>query len=234
MLDFPPQEIDYPTSDGQPMGETDLHRDQMMDLISTLEVHFEEVHDTYVSGNILLYYVEGNPRKHISPDVLVVHGIPKVKRETYRVWDEGKAPDLVIEVTSKSTRAEDLGDKKGLYAFLGVQEYVLFDPRKEYLQPRLRFYRLVGEEYTRVAGRLVSETTGLEFRVVDEQLRLFEIETGRMLPTPRERAVEAEKKANESERKADEAEKRALEAETRVEQLAAELAQLRRQLEKEK
>ncbi len=219
MLDFPPQEIDYPTSDGQPMGETDLHRDQMMDLISTLEVHFEEVHDTYVSGNILLYYVEGNPRKHISPDVLVVHGIPKVKRETYRVWDEGKAPDLVIEVTSKSTRAEDLGDKKGLYAFLGVQEYVLFDPRKEYLEPRLRSYRLVGEEYTRVVGRLISEATGLEFRVVDEQLRLFEVKSGRMLPTPRERANEAEK--------------RALEAEARAEQLAAELSQLRGRVEEE-
>jgi Uma2 family endonuclease len=94
----------YPTSDGRPMAETDLHRDLMVDLIETLKNWFAADPQTYVSGNILLFYEPGNKRRHVSPDVLVVRGIAKLRRDNYLVWEEGKAPDLVIEVTSKTTR----------------------------------------------------------------------------------------------------------------------------------
>ena len=64
----------YPTSDGRPMAETDLHRDVMFDLIETLKERFAADPLTYVSGNILLFYEPGNKRRHVSPDVLVVLG----------------------------------------------------------------------------------------------------------------------------------------------------------------
>jgi hypothetical protein len=67
----------YPSSDGRSMGETDLHQNEMARLISTLEYCYAQRPDVYVSGNLLLYSVEGDPRKVISPDVFVAFGIAK-------------------------------------------------------------------------------------------------------------------------------------------------------------
>ena len=47
---------DYPTSDGRPMAETDFHRQLMTALIETLEDWYAAAPDTYVSGNLLLFY----------------------------------------------------------------------------------------------------------------------------------------------------------------------------------
>ena len=100
------REIYYPESDGNPMAESDVHRDVMFDLIHALETRYFGEPDVYVSGNLLLYYVEGDSRKSISPDVFVVWGVPKGHRKTYLLWKEGKAPDFVIEVTSDTTSHE--------------------------------------------------------------------------------------------------------------------------------
>ncbi len=81
-------EIYYPESDGKPMAETDVHRDQMNYLIETLKVHFQSRSDVYVSGNIMFYYEEGNPRKVFSPDVMVSFGVSGELRRTYKLWEE--------------------------------------------------------------------------------------------------------------------------------------------------
>src|SRR5437763_6227787 len=94
--------VRYPTSDGRPMAETDLHRDLMVNLIQILEYFFLNKPMVYVSGNLLIYFVPGNRRKHISPDVFVVFGVAKKKRDYYLAWEEGKYPSVVIEITSKS------------------------------------------------------------------------------------------------------------------------------------
>src|SRR5262245_49441202 len=99
-------EIQYPTSDGKPMAETDIHRDVMVETIEILRGFFADQTNVYVSGNLLVYYVERQPRKHRSPDVFVVWGVPKHDRLNYKIWEEGQAPQLVIEITSKSTRKE--------------------------------------------------------------------------------------------------------------------------------
>ena len=97
------------------MGETDLHRQDMVDVIDTLADRFAAEADVYVTGNLLLFYEEGNRRKHISPDVFVVRGVPKLPpRDYYLLWKEGRSPDVVIEITSKTTRRED--QKKKLAA----------------------------------------------------------------------------------------------------------------------
>src|SRR5262249_44737587 len=102
-----PRELVYPTQDGKPMAETDLHRDDMTDLIQTVKDFFARARRVYVSGNLLVFYEEGNRRKHVAPDVFVVRGVKKHDRENYLVWAEGRAPHLVMEITSKSTRRED-------------------------------------------------------------------------------------------------------------------------------
>src|ERR1051326_238910 len=120
--------LDYPTSDGKPMAETDDHRDLMATLIETLKLYYAASALVYVSGNLLIYYVPGDKRRHISPDVFVVRGVAKHNRLYYLVWEEGKAPEAAIELTSKSTRRDDLGKKMVLYRdVLKVKEYFLFD-----------------------------------------------------------------------------------------------------------
>src|SRR5262245_20219201 len=123
------EDLDYPTSDGRPMAETDLHRELIVDLIQTLDDWFADDPDVYVSGNLLLFYEQGERRKHLSPDVFVVKGVPKIKRKHYLLWREKKGPDAVIELTSASTRDEDIEDKFEMYReTLRVPEYFLFDP----------------------------------------------------------------------------------------------------------
>ena len=94
----------YPESDGKPMAESDLHRDEMVRAIQTLQDAYAGRPDVYVSGNLLLYYEEGNPRASVAPDVMVVFGVPKLPlRRVYKLWEEGAAPSVVIEITSPST-----------------------------------------------------------------------------------------------------------------------------------
>src|SRR5579859_2011180 len=143
-----PRTIEYPTSDGKPMAETDFHRDLMVDEIETLKLHYADQPEVYVSGNLLIFYEEGNRRKHISPDVFVVRGVGMRRRLYYLLWEEKKSPEVIFEITSKTTRREDLGKKRTLYRdVLKVKEYFLFDPFEEYLDPSMQGYRLRGGEY---------------------------------------------------------------------------------------
>ena len=190
------REVDYPTSDGRPMGETVLHRQDMMDLIETLEDRYQHDPNIYVTGNLLLFYEEGNRRKHISPDVFVSIGVRKTPpRDYYLLWVEGKGPDLVIEITSKTTRQEDQDKKWLLYRdVLKVPEYILFDPTEDYLRPSLQGHRLIAGEYVPielVVDRLPSEVLGLHFERNGAELRLFDPATRRRLLTRAERIVES-------------------------------------------
>ena len=209
--------VEYPTSDGRPMAETDLHRDLMFALIAMLSLYYHSRRRVYVSGNLLLYYVRGNRRKHVSPDVFVVRGIAKRRREQYLLWEEGKGPEVVIEITSRSTRREDQGSKKRLYQnVLGVAEYFQFDPRGEYLEPSLQGFRLQRGVYVpipAVDGRLRSRVLGLCLEADGQWLRLYNPRTGTYLQTPEEYEHEARTQA----------EHRAQAAEAEVERLRREL-----------
>ena len=104
-----------------------------------------------------------------------VVGVAPGARRTYKLWQEGKAPSLVVEVTSESSRQQDL-EKKEIYARLGVLEYFLFDPLDEYLHPRLQGFRWVRGTYRPIPpdrdGSLLSKVTGLRFQAEGERLRL--------------------------------------------------------------
>jgi Uma2 family endonuclease len=117
------QQIHYPESDGKPMGETDVHIDALIYLREALKDFFRDDPRVYVAGNMLLYYEEGNPAACVAPDVFVVQGVTKGERRTYRLWEEGQAPTVIFEITSRGSRLEDLGTKRAVSAMLGVQEY---------------------------------------------------------------------------------------------------------------
>jgi len=212
-----PPDIHYPDSDGRPLGETPVHVRNSFDVFWELDTFFLDDPQVYVAANMFVYYVQGDRNRHVSPDVFLVRGVPKhtvPERRSYRVWENnGKAPNLVIEITSASTCEEDRDDKMTIYRdTLGVQEYFLFDPYEEYLEPRLQGYRLRAGEFLPIepiSGRLPSEGTGLHLEADGWQLRLYDPATGKWLRTPQE-----EREARQQ-------------AEAEIERLRRELEQLR-------
>jgi Uma2 family endonuclease len=253
----PTREIQYPTTDGKPMAETQLHRDDMMDTIQILEDYYAAEPNVYVGGNLLLCHEEGNRRKHVAPDVFVVLGVPKEPpRDNYLVWKEEKAPDFVTEITSKSTKHEDQKKKREIYRdILKVSEYFLFDPRAEYLDPPIQGFRLVDGDYVRiepVEGRLPSKVLALHLERAGTRLRLYNPATGEYLPTRLEareaehrraeaadqraeaadqRAEAADQRAEAADQRAEAADQRAEAAEAARRQAAEELDRLRREIE---
>ena len=244
--------VQYPESDGTPVGETDLHINLLFELTFALKWFLSNVR-AYVAGNLFLYYEEGNKKAVVSPDVFVVLGAEQRSRRTYRVWNEGGlVPNVVIELTSKKTKDVDATTKVALYERLGVQEYFLFDPYGDYLKPRLQGYRLMGKRYAPMQEfPLHSTVLGLDLRTEDDTLRLYVNKTGERLPTSGEevlarRAAEAAREraeqlliaesfarlaaearaAEQSARAADEAQARQA-AEQRMRELEAELRRLR-------
>ncbi len=180
------RDVYYPESDGKPMAETPWHLEEMFYLFGAVRDHFRAAADVYVGANQFLYYAEGDPRRVVAPDLFVVRGVPKLPpRGTYKLWQEGRSPCLVVEVTSDSTRDEDLKTKRECYERMGVDEYVLFDPFGDYLKPRLQGYRLVNGRYQQAPpeedGSLLSQTTEILFQREGERLRLIETATGQAI-----------------------------------------------------
>lgn len=235
----PVRELLYPESDGQPLGETDLHRDLMTDLLFALKWFLANVR-AYVAGNLFVYYEQGNPKEFVAPDVFVVLGREQRRRRTYKVWEEGgRVPDVIIEVTSRATRAADRTTKPKLYARLGVQEYFLFDPYGDYLVPQLQGYRLVNGIYEQIETFPIRSTLlGLELRVEDQTLRLYNASTGERLPISDEevlarRAAEAAQREAEIARREAEMARRTAELQLLVETQARRDAEARATAEAE-
>ncbi len=214
--------IYYPDTDGKPMAASDLHRDILNCTIDTLKAHYTQRPDVYVSGDILMYYVEGDPHRVVAPDVLVSFGLDKKRRNTYLVWVEGKLPDFVMEFSSKTTYAEDLGKKMDLYTSLGIQDYFLYDAEGLFLASQLMGWTLVGGVYVPISehadGGLHSDVLSLDFHVDDEGLGFYDPVAGAWLQTPTEAA---EARAENAETLAKQEATRAENAETLAEQEAA-------------
>ena len=201
---------DYPTSDGKPMAETELHQLLTVDVLQTLRWWFRDRPDVCVTGDILVFYEKGDRRRHVAPDVFVVPGAGNRQRDNYLLWEEGGGLDLVIEITSASTRREDTGKKSRLYAGrLAVREYVLFDPREEYLNPSFQAYRRYRDGFRPARltdGRFTSRVLGLELERDGTDLRFRDPTTGQRLPTPAERLATEAERADAEARRADAAE----------------------------
>ncbi len=229
-------DTDYPESDGQPMAETELHRDLMIDSILTLKARFQDVPAVCVSGNMLMYYVPRDAKKSVAPDVFVTFGIERKQRRIYRIWEEGKPPDFVLEFSSKGTFKNDLGAKKDLYAeVLGVREYFLYDAERKYLPTPLMGFRLIGAEYVPIRpepdGKVFAATLGLSLGLRGDGFGFYDAVAERWLETPMDEAAErAEAAASLADRLAAEAEQATL-ARQRAEATAQEEASARQRAE---
>jgi len=139
----------FPTSDGKPVAETYANYIQMTILQLALRqlLQSQGQPPAVIGGNQFLYYNRHNKREHLSPDVYVGFDLaPPSFREVWFTWKEGKAPDIVFEITSPSTQRKDLSreprGKLTLYAQLGVREYYVYDPQLVMFPP-LRGFTLI-------------------------------------------------------------------------------------------
>jgi Uma2 family endonuclease len=233
-----------------PLAESDLHRRVMFAIIRILQRFFAG-QQVYVSGNLLVYYVMGDLYKSVAPDCFVVRAIDPHLRNIYKIWEEGKGPEVVFEVSSKSTRRVDFGKKMRLYAELGVQEYFIYDPTTKDFDPPLVAYELVGGGYIPMKpikeevllGELaftpdaaeppeyISQLLGLRLTLDESgQLQFYDLETNQRLLDDEDALALAEALVKDAELRATEEKQRAEAEKQRADQSEAENARLREEM----
>ncbi len=250
-----PEPVEYPSSDGKAMAESGWHAVAMVLAHEALQRHFKGREDLYVGIDLLVYYVEGDNTKSLAPDVFVAFGVGSQQRHTYKTWEEGKAPDFVLEVASASTSARDAREKKSLYAQIGVREYWRLDPVGNIMREPLEGYLLERDPDRALQPRVYgdgseefwSETLQLGLRVAKhrevtvpvfrdpqtgldvltrESLDLALRKAEERAQREEELARRAEELAQQVEELAQQAEDRAKKAEAQVQELLARLANL--------
>ena len=227
--------IEYPSSDGEPIAESDWQYIPLTDTVSTLRVRYRDRSDVYVAGDMLIYYRINRNDVRVAPDVFAVFGaVGNHPRDSWLVWREGRAPDFVMEIASSRTWPRDATEKRRIYADMGVTEYVRFDPTGNYFTPALVLETLDGTEYREqplTTGddgnlRAHSAVLGLDIAVApDLTLRLYDPATGEWLRTHQE--TEFALQDSEAALQASEAARQAAEAE--VARLREQLEQLQQQ-----
>lgn len=198
---FPPQgfgkeNIFYPETDESIMPEGILHFLLSVHLTSTLLAHFSNRSDVKVFGNCMLYYEEGNPRKVISPDLMICFGLENAPTRVYKLWEEKIVPSVVVELASDTTWLNDISTKLALYQKLGVKEYYIFDVEYNNLPQSLLAYHLVEDELKQIEitdNKIFSDSLGLELVDTGETLRLFNPQINEFLMTSEEMQIENER-----------------------------------------
>ena len=197
-----PEDVIFPPSNllsDEPPLETELHLRQMILLIQCLEWWWRDRNDFFAAGNLTIYY---SPRQRKSedfrgPDFFVVLGTERKPRKSWVVWHEdGKYPNVIVEILSDTTADTDRELKKQIYQdVFRTPDYFWFDPET------LEFsgFHLVDGQYQPLEpnsrGYLWSQQLGLYLGIHQEQLRFFTPEE-QLVPTPEE-AAEQESQRSE-------------------------------------
>ncbi|MFB2773454.1 Uma2 family endonuclease [Pelatocladus sp. BLCC-F211] len=220
-LDSPqgiPEDVILPPSDlysDEPPLETELHLRQIILLFKCLEWLWRDRTDFYAAGNLTIYYSFSKSKSEDfrGPDFFVVLDTERKARKSWVVWEEdGKYPNVILEILSESTANTDKEVKKKLYQnTFRTPDYFWFDP---YTLEFAGFHLVDGKYQPLEAnnqGHLWSQQLGLYLGIHQGLLRFFTPE-GQLVPTPEEEA--------ESERQQKEL------ALSRAERLAAKLREL--------
>lgn len=184
----------YPSSDGKPMAETHLHVLAIRFLMDALEDVFAPRNDVFIAGNMYWYWEQGNPKERRLPDAMVVFGVEKGPRRSFRSWREGGAvPANCFEMASERTWKKNLGEVKDDYEANGVREYFVFDPAREYLDAPLVGFRRRGRRFQPIrpdsVGGMVSNELGLCLVPEGTRLRLAYVDTGERVLTRAEQTA---------------------------------------------
>ena len=230
-----PDDVEYP--EGHWIAQSVAHGVAVRQAATALDLHFRQRQDVLVAMEVMVYYERGNSRARLQPDVQVVYGVGRANRSSYKVWEEGKAPDFVLEVASPSTAESDARHKAREYARIGVREYWRLDPAGGLMSSPLEGYVVCGGSYAEVepvaAGGqwLRSAVLGLDLRGERQAgatvLVLRDPQTGEefdgTLAAVEQRRRAAEDRASAEAKRARAAAKRARAAEEKVRALEKQL-----------
>ncbi len=165
-----PEDVEYP--EGNWIAQSVWHGDAVNQATTALKKHFRNRENVLVAMELLVYFERGNNKVCLQPDVQVVLGVQRGNRSSYKVWEEGKVADFVLEVASPSTADKDAKHKAQEYARIGVREYWRLDPTGLLMATPLEGWEANGGSYHQVqpvasgarSGWLRSRVLGLELR----------------------------------------------------------------------
>jgi Uma2 family endonuclease len=233
------QNVIFPPGDlysDEPPVETEVHFRQISLLLNSLEWLWQDRNDFYAVGNLTIYYSPRQLKSELcrGPDFFVVLGTERKPRKSWAVWEEdGKYPNVIVEILSPTTAAIDKGFKKLLYQnTFRTHDYFWFDP----YNLELAGFHLVDGEYQPLSansqGHLLSQQLNLCLGIHDKKLRLFTTE-GELIPTSEEvaqremqRAEQQAQRAEQQSQRAEQETQRAQQEAQRADRLAAKLREL--------
>ncbi len=213
----------------EPEIESSLHYMQLLLLVTCLEWAWQERDDFFIGANLTIYFSRQQlkNRDFRGPDFFLVKGTTRSPRNSWVIWEEdGRYPDLIIELLSDSTASVDRNAKLQLYAKrFHTPEYFYFSP------DTLEFagFKLNVDTYlpipSNAQGWLWSESLGFFLGIHNRQLRYFSVE-GAMVPTPQEAAKNEMLKTNQAMQIARRSDERAEHEKARADRLATKLKEL--------
>lgn len=217
------EDVIFPPGDllsNEPPLETELHLRQLVLLIQCLELWWKDRQDYYAFGNLTIYY---SPRQLKSeqfrgPDFFVVLGTERKPRKSWVVWQEdGKYPNVIVEILSNTTAKTDRGLKKQIYQdTFRTPEYFWFEPNSFEFQG----FQLVGGQYQALQpnpqGWLWSQQLELYLGIHAEKLRFFTPD-GQLIFTPEETAAAEQQQRELAQQEAEIAQQQAKELESLLE-----------------
>ena len=191
----------------EPQLETYLHLTQIILLMKCLDWLWREKKDYFAAGNLTIYYSPNQKKSEYfrGPDFFVV--LDTTRNETRKSWvvweEEGKYPNVIVEILSKSTAKTDREEKKQIYQdIFRTPDYFWFEPESESLE--FKGFTLISGKYKPIIpneeGWLYSEQLGLYLGLHENRLRYYTGE-GELVPTPEESAIEERQKAIHAEKK---------------------------------
>jgi Uma2 family endonuclease len=235
-------ELDYPTSDGQPMAESMLQWEWIVLLKLNIDRILKYPEDVLIASDNLVYPVRGSTKICIAPDCYIAFGRPRGLRGCYKVWlEENVFPQVVMEVLSPSNTPREMEAKRQFYERYGSEEFYIIDPEVNSVKIFIRHEQRLVPVATPM--EFVSPRLGVRFAVNDQQElevvgpdeRVFynyrkseeiaDAERGRA-EIERERAYQERMKADAERQKAEAERQKAETAVIAKEKLAAKLREL--------
>lgn len=226
-------EIEYPSSDGEPMGESTIHVKIIMDLFMNLQSQMKRRVDGkgFVAANLFWYPVQGDPTIVLAPDVMVVPTRPAGDRDCYKQWEEENTPPAcVFEIVSKSNRSAEMKGKLKFYDEYGVSVYVIYDPLRNVLQIYVRDELTSSLKAVSKLDGWVSPVLGISYHEQSDFWEVRDLE-GKSFESSSSivNAKRDQEKLLEQERTRRNAERDQLEAERRDKELALKSAEAERE-----
>jgi len=234
-VELPPTQAELPYDDGIPM-ESQRHKTQMELLIDVISIWLGDKSDGYVGGNMFVYFslAQIKNKDFRGPDFFVVLGVPKAERRSWVVWEEGKGPDVVIELLSDSTANIDKNEKKLIYQNqLRVPEYFWFDPFNpdDFAGFSLE-YGVYKELELNEQNQYISSSLNLalvkwkgEYKGINTTWIRWATSSGELLPSTEDLALQEKQRAEVEKQRAEVEKQRAEEAEFKLLQTARNLLQ---------